>query len=82
MEFTEVTVINSSHGYTVKVAVYRHVTTPNEITVHIESIHPLPPVAPEDPKDPVCKLVEPGKDQTFLVDSTYPGDAIITRRNR
>ena len=71
MKFPEVKVHNSAEGYALKVAVYRHVTTPKEITVHIESIHPLPPVEPEDPKETVCKLVKPGEDQSFKVESTY-----------
>ena len=72
MKFPEVKVINSAGGYTVKVTVYRHVTSPKEITVNIESIHPLPPVEPEEPRDPVCKLVKPGEDQSFKIESTYP----------
>lgn len=71
-KFPEVNVINSAEGYTVKVAVYRHVTTPKDITVHIESIHPLPPAEPQEPSDPACRLVKPGKEQTFKVKSTYP----------
>ena len=72
MKFPEVTVLNSADGYTVKVAVYRHVTSPKEITVNIESIHPLPPVEPEEPRDPVCKLVKPRENQNFKIECTYP----------
>jgi len=71
-KFPEVKVTNSVKGYTVEVVVYRHVTTPNEITVRIESIYPLPPAEPEEPKDPVCKLVKSGETQSFKVKSTYP----------
>ena len=62
MKFPEVKVHNSAEGYVLKVAVYRHITSPKEITVNIESIHPLPPVEPKEPRNPVCKLVKPGED--------------------
>ncbi|MBA7662887.1 hypothetical protein ES703_70920 [subsurface metagenome] len=55
-----------------KVAVYRHVTTPGEITVNIESIHPLPPAEPKEPSDPVAKLLKPGDSGSFKIESTYP----------
>ena len=72
-KFPEVKVINSADGYTVKVAVYRHVTTPGEITVNIESIHPLPPAEPKEPSDTVAKLLKPHASGSFKVESTYPG---------
>ena len=68
----EVKVCNSAGGYAVNVAVYRHVTTPGEITVHIQSIHPLPPAEPKEPSDPVAKLLKPGDRESFKVESTYP----------
>ncbi len=72
MKYPEVKVMNSADGYTVKVAVFRHVTSPKEITVHIESIHPLPPRQPEEFTSSVCKLVKPGEGHSFKVESTYP----------
>ena len=65
MKNPKVTITNSAHGYILDVAVYRHVTTPDEISVHIQAIHPIPPSAPEIPDDPVRRLVHPGSHETI-----------------
>lgn len=65
MKYPKVTILNSDDGYIVTVAVYRHVSSPEEISVHIQSIHPIPPRDPEEPSDPVCQLVPPGETKTF-----------------
>ena len=65
MKYPKVTICNSAEDYIVTVAVYRHVSSPEEISVHIQSIHPIPPREPKEPSDPVCKLVPPGEPKTF-----------------
>ncbi len=73
MEFPKVSVHNCAEGFVVKVSVFRHVTTPEEITVNIESIHEIPPKEPSEPRDPVCKLVHPGGTQTYEPKLYPPG---------
>ena len=65
MKYPKVTILNSAEDYIVTVAVYRHVSSPEEISVHIQSIHPIPPREPEEPSDPVCQLVPPAETKTF-----------------
>ena len=65
MKYPKVTILNSAEDYIVTVAVYRHVSSREEISVHIQSIHPIPPREPEEPSDPVCKLVPPGESESF-----------------
>ncbi len=65
MKHSKVTILNSVEDYIVTVAVYRHVSSPEEISVHIQSIYPIPPREPQESSDPVCKLVRPGEPTTF-----------------
>lgn len=65
MKKPKVIVYNSDGRFILDIAVYRHVTTPDEISVHIQSIHPIPPSEPKTPDDPVRKLVHPGVKETF-----------------
>lgn len=73
MKYPKVKVTLQDPNYEVKVAVYRHVTTPNEIYVRIEQIRPLPPKPLVAPEDDVVKVVTcNGKETVFSVDETYP----------
>lgn len=65
MKYPKVTICNSAEDYIVTVAVYRHVSSPDKISVHIQSIYPIPPREPQDPSDPACKLVPPGETEEF-----------------
>jgi len=71
MKYPNVTIYNSAEGYILDVAVYRSVTTPNEISVHIQGIHPIPPQEPKINPDPVRQLVRPGVKAIFKA-TLYP----------
>lgn len=68
----KVEVISSAAGYVLRVSVYRHVTTPRKITVHIESVYPLPPEEPDESADQVSKLVKLGEGKKFDISTLYP----------
>ncbi|MBA7623785.1 hypothetical protein ES703_31184 [subsurface metagenome] len=71
MKNPKVVITNQDADYILDVAVYRHVTTPDTISVNIQSIHPIPPSEPKIPDDPVRKLVRPFSRETFEA-TLYP----------
>jgi len=74
LKITKVSVQLVDQAYEAMVVVYRHVATPDEITVRIENIRPLPPVPLVSPPDDVCKVLKGGASHTFLIEKTYPYD--------
>lgn len=73
MKYPKVNVTNIDPRYEVKVAVYRHVTTPNEIHVVIQSIQSAPPLPMVDDPEGVAKVLKGGGPMvTFNVGKTYP----------
>ena len=58
MKSPKVTIHNSDSQHKVRVAVYRHTTTPGEISIHILSIHSVIP--PEPVETDIAKVIGPG----------------------
>lgn len=74
MKYPKVNVTNIDRGYEAKVAVYRHVTTPNEIHVVIQAIRPIPPLPMvDDPWPGISKVLQGGGPMvSFDIEKTYP----------
>jgi hypothetical protein len=69
MKSPKVTVRVHDPNYKVKVNVYRHVTTPDTISVNIVSIHPVQPPEPADTE--MDRVVELGSEVEFVAE-LYP----------
>ncbi|MBA7478572.1 hypothetical protein ES707_13999 [subsurface metagenome] len=72
MQYPKVKVTVTDPHYEAKVVVYRHVTTPEEITVVISEIRPIPPTPLVNDTDRVSKVIKSGKEAVFGVKKTYP----------
>jgi len=73
MKYPKVNVTVIDRNYEVMVAVYRHVSTPNEIHVVIQAIRPVPPLPMEISRDDVAKVLKGGGPMVaFDVEKTYP----------
>ena len=74
MKYQRVAIINSEAHYKLKVAVYRHATTPNLVTIHILGIYPIPPRELKVWEgDETAQIVEPGMPVTFDA-KIYPSE--------
>ena len=71
MKSPKVKVYCSDTRFKLKVAVYRHTTTPNEISVHIEEVYPIPPAEPVAGNKSIAQVIVPGSETEFLA-KIYP----------
>ncbi len=73
MKNPKVNVYCSDARFKLKVSVYRHVTSPDEISVHIEEVYPIPLPSTESVADNkgVAQIISPNTETVFLA-GLYP----------